>query len=469
MRGLDVLTIISSDSRFPLDATALLREGRLRSVRTFRSAQECFRAFDLEEGLSGRVVVVDSVVSDISPLNLCDALRLRYGVIEVLLVVADQSAATLERAMLAGARATVAREAANEEFTRVVVRVIELAGARGEAGSGGVGGGVGSGVATLPGLGRSLRGSTGAAACLPSTVLSVVSARGGAGKTTLSALLAGLAARCAVDTALVDFDLQFGDLGFVFGGGSGQNLYEFARELDEGGADPRRFARTVGEGLSLYVPDAVPEKAELLTGKVGAVIDTLRANHRLVVVNTGSFWTLFHAELIERSDLAICVLDPTAGAVRATRALAGMCRRLGLPGSGMLYVANRCQAELLSQRDLAELLGVEEVAALSDGGPELTVMLDSGRIDELIERGDRVVAEAGLLLDEIAVRCELELHSMAGMYASMRRGQRNLHSQRRPQPERDLRPERELRRKRGARIEQGGQGHPERKDPPCRY
>jgi len=389
-------------------------------VHTFRSGAECLRALELDDGATRRVVLIDSVVSDLSPANLCDALRVAYPDVAVLLVAAHSDIEATQRAMLAGARATIDRYAGSAELEQVIERVQETALAQEQ----------GARVRKAATYGGDISGRSADGVIVP-----VIGGRGGAGRSTLSCALAWLAAESGVDTALVDFDLQFGDLNFLFGMGSGgqlqtegctddeANLFSFLHELRDGGtaAVTRRFGRQLGECLTLYAPQPAPERAEAMSDMLPAALDALRREYALVVVNTGAYWTLFHAELLEYSAAALCVLDQTVPGVRATRILKDFCRRLGVPSSRLLCVMNRTQPDGLRAAEVAQVLRTDEVYCVSDGGRELASLLDSGDAGGLFARGAGFLAEVAVVLDELAVRSDLVLRSSASMRFSMRR------------------------------------------------
>ncbi|MCL2438225.1 MAG: hypothetical protein FWE48_00450 [Coriobacteriia bacterium] len=439
---LDVLTLVSSDKRFPLELSSLMTTGEVRVVHTFRTGSECLRALSLDDSATRRLVLVDSLVSDISPANLCDALRLSYPSLSIVMVVGQDDAEGIQRAMLAGAKATITRQASLIELSRVLERVIEASEHR-------VLNQTEGSVAGQPGMtlssGQNLENLERRAVLVP-----IIGARGGAGRSSLSSALAYLAAEAHIDTALIDFDLQFGDLSFLFGSTGQQTLgwqdvhhakenlqnegnylaaddmQSFLEEVSQGQKSRRsaeglrRFGRQLTPNLRLYAPRAVPEKTELLTQFLPAAFDRLRREHELLLVNTGAYWTLFHSELLEQSDLSICVLDQSIVGVRATIELRELCRRVGIPASRLLFVMNRVRADGLGSQDVAEVLNAEKVFTVHDAGTKLADLFDSGDFAQLLSQTP-FMAELYEVLDEIAIRSDLRVHDAVSLRYAMRR------------------------------------------------
>jgi len=419
----DVLTVVSSDKRFPLDVSALMASGQVRLVHTFRTGAECLRSFEIDSDTARKLVLIDGVISDISSANLCDALRMAYPNLGLIMVTDKSDVECVQRAMLAGARDIIDRSASTVELERVIERVNEITLSHMTDKRNG------SGSFTLPGSHRGRAESFLPTSESASVIVSVIGARGGAGRSSIASVLAWLAAESSVDTALVDFDLQFGDLGFLFGATGQQSpqhehtLSDFLQHVanTSDGTSPRRFGRVLTPNLTLLAPLAVPEKAELMASSLPSALDALRREFELVVVNTGAFWTLFHAELLERSDSAVVVLDQTVVGVRATKMLRDLCRRLGVPPSRLVYVMNRVRSDGLRAGEVAEVLHTDEVFCVREADQESARDLDNAAIAQLCERGAAFVAELAAVLDELALRNDLALRNVTSMRFALRR------------------------------------------------
>ncbi|MCL2655251.1 MAG: hypothetical protein FWD65_06105 [Coriobacteriia bacterium] len=401
---LDTLALVSSNPLCPLDLSRAAQDALARAVQTFSTGEECLKALAYQEQGDTCVVLVDSEVSDLAPLNLIDALRREHPGVSSILMADDLSPELVSRAMLAGARATLPSTTAEVDLAGVLRRLAHVT----QTGNASAASEHGSNDREQPGA-----------------IAVVFGARGGAGKSTLAASLALLAGQADLDVALVDFDVQFGDMEFLFGKTHDYTLADLAMALAQGGHRSRNFSEQIGTGVSLYTPAPEPEAAEDLAGRARQLLTAIAVEHELVIVNTGGFRPLLHAELLDTADVAVCVLDQTLVGARATRWLRERCVRLGIPPSRLLYVVNRTHTSGGYHPSLAEvgvLLDGVELRGIEDGGLKVSQLLDMGNFGALIQKGrGAFAAQIALVLDDIALSCGLDLNSLSHMRNTLRR------------------------------------------------
>lgn len=177
-------------------------------------------------------------------------------------------------------------------------------------------------------------------------LMTVVSASGGAGKSTISLLCACLAARAGVKTTLLEGDLQFGDYGVWLG------LDEELPDLSLGAECP---PLALADCLDLLKAPCFPEAAEQAGDEVVACLPSIRSTPDLVVADTGQFWNGLTAGLVCSSDLVLLVMDARRasvyGALKALELLgrvgvaSGSRRRAWSPCStGIARAAKTCSS-----------------------------------------------------------------------------------------------------------------------------
>jgi pilus assembly protein CpaE len=229
----------------------------------------------------------------------------------------------------------------------------------------------------------------------------IVSGRGGVGKSTIALLLAVLAQQRNLRVALVDLDLQFGDLSFLAGQ---EPAHAIVRKTIEQSLDHRiPFSLHAGE-LVLVEGGALPEQAERLALQTSQLLEVLGAQADLVVVNTGSFWTEIQAVLAAKSTQLLFLMDQRASSIEGCRQAIELCIRLQAAQAKFFYVLNRCGSHAaLSAQDVSLALGGVDVFALADGGPLVDELLSLGRPYELLQSKNPLVNSLVPLLD---VLCE---------------------------------------------------------------
>ena len=224
-----------------------------------------------------------------------------------------------------------------------------------------------------------------ATAPLPSAkrgyALCVVSASGGTGKSTVASLSALLSARHGYRTVLIDGDLQFGDTAAMFG-------IEEGLTIDRVVAHPQLLEDAIPTpGLPVVVaaPDRI-EQSELYLQQVPGLIDRARDTFDVVVVNTGSFWTESHVQMMEASSNTLFLMDQRPTSVKAVRKALELCARCGVAAHPFLFAVNRCSRKsLLSSIDISCALGGVAVAEFKDGGQVVGELTSSGMAEKLVD------------------------------------------------------------------------------------
>lgn len=239
--------------------------------------------------------------------------------------------------------------------------------------------------------------------------MSVVSGRGGVGKSTLCLLLAMVAESRGLRTAVLDMDLQFGDLGYLCNQDRMFSLLGYGLgglDLDERRLD----ASTI---LVLY-PIEKPEYSEVMSKNVRDLIDSARRCSDLVIVNTGSSWSDLNADIVEWSDVVVFMMDQRATSVRGCRAARDLCIRMGIPSSKFCFVLNRCTGSgQISVYDCALSLGVDVVHEVPDGGAEVEEAFSLGIPSSLMGVAGPLVDSIGDILSTILSRFGLKMQEPA--------------------------------------------------------
>ncbi|MEC4176749.1 P-loop NTPase [Adlercreutzia sp. R7] len=240
---------------------------------------------------------------------------------------------------------------------------------------------------------RSTEASTGLARA--GFLLTVVSGSGGAGKSTVSTLAAHLAARRGLRTALLDADLQFGDLRDLAGSCLRVPLEEVA-------ADGSALAAADDAPLTLIEAPRRLETAEVLGAALPAVVDELLARFDFVAVNTGAGWDEQRLALLERSVSTLFLVDQRTSSVRACRHALDLCLRCGVATSSFLLAVNRCTRHApFTSIDVSSALHGAHVVELADGGREVEELLGAGMVEALVESRNPLCTSIDRLLDEI--------------------------------------------------------------------
>lgn len=244
-------------------------------------------------------------------------------------------------------------------------------------------------------------------------VMAVVSGSGGVGKSSLAACCAVHTQMQGLRTLVVDADMQFGDMGYLVGAKDPVDLAELS-------LDPDRAARIEADPevpALACVPKRL-EESEAIVDRMARLIAGVRPHFDVVVINTGSFWSELHAQIIESSDLALFVLDQRPSSIRScTRAL-DLCRRCGIATQPFRFVLNFCSRHaLLTSIDVSCALQGATVEEVKDGGKEVGELLGAGLSRELL-------VSKNPFSESVQALCERLVPALAGGQSAGRSGRK---------------------------------------------
>ena len=215
-----------------------------------------------------------------------------------------------------------------------------------------------------------------------STVLSVFSTKGGTGKTTIAVNLAVALARCGKRVALVDLDLQFGDVGVFLNIPRCDTISDLAGEANLSPSVINGCLYKHRTGVSVLCAPSSPELAETVhTEHLDKILTVLRSEFDYVVCDLSPILddtTLF---ALDRSDTVYFITNPEIPALKNTRTCMGIIRALNCAE----------KVRLVLNRDGDPFIGRKDVESALDMQPVLVVPVDTKSASAAINRGIPVI------------------------------------------------------------------------------
>lgn len=324
-------------------------------------------AADSLDGLP-EVVLLHERIGPLPALDLVREVALRFPAVGVVLVSSDTGPALFSAAMDAGARGLAGLPLAYEELAARVQSAAQWS----------------TGVRRHLGRGPEERTGPGG------RVVTVTGAKGGVG-TTFTAVQFALAANAAGRrTALVDLDLQAGDVGSYLDVQFRRSVADLAGIRD---ISPRVLQDAVYDdrtGLALLLAPADGERGEEVDdGAARHILAALRGRYELVVVDCGTQITGANAAAVETADVAVLVTTPDVVAVRAAKRMVRMWERLQVrKPEDTATVVNRwsrhteIQPSLIAKITKTRPTRTPVPAAFK----ELQAVVDAGRVQDLDNR-----------------------------------------------------------------------------------
>ncbi|RME12834.1 MAG: response regulator [Ardenticatenia bacterium] len=329
----------SADTRENLKKL-LFFENDIEVVGTAASGEE---AIQEARRLRPDIVLMDINMPGMDGIATVEALAREVPGTQVIMMSVQSDADYLRRSMLAGAREYLIKPFTSDELSASIRRVYALAQQMRPpqveapvAPSLGAERGVGQAPAARGEATTATRGAT---------ITAVFGAKGGVGATTLAVnmALALQQQNPSARVALVDADLQFGDVSVFLNLEVTRTLRDLAESIED--ADTQflhDISVTHSSGVKVLLAPLTPVDAELVTPDVFVkLFELLRSEYDYVLVNTR---TSFHEPvltILDHADKILLVMTTEIPAIRNTKNFFELGEQLGYDESKIELVLNR--------------------------------------------------------------------------------------------------------------------------------
>ena len=306
-------------------------EREIDVVGTAGSGEEAIQqAMDLRPD----VIVMDINMPGMDGIAASEIIAQRLPFSPIIMMSVHGEAEHLKRAMNAGAREFLVKPFSGDEFSTSIKRVHERELARREQLQG------------APAV-ASASGPVATENVEEHQVIAVFSPKGGAGRTTLATNLAlALRQETSQRVALVDANLQFGDVGVLL------NLNPKNRSvLDavEGGEPDRDIIESVivdhSTGIRVLLAPPSPEGADLVTAAyLRKIVEMLKENHDWVIVDLPSGLNDHTLGVLDAADQILVVAALEITTIKNVRLFLEVADQLDYERSKIRLVINRSDA-----------------------------------------------------------------------------------------------------------------------------
>jgi len=315
------------------------------------------------------VVLVHERIGPVPALDVIRDLVLSFPAVGVVLITADTSTNVLTAAMDSGARGIIGLPLGYDALAeRVHAAAAWSMGMRRHLGSG------------TPELYAGPGGR----------VVTVTGAKGGVGATVAAVQLALAAQASGRSVALLDLDLQSGDVASYLDVQFRRSIADLAGISDINPRVLQDAVYTHDTGLGLLLAPAEGERGEEITDRVARqVLAALRSRYEVVVVDCGAQLNAANAAAVELADQALLLVTPDVVAVRAAKRMVRMWDRLQIrKAEETLTVVNRFSRGTEIQPSLVERVTGTKVArsTVPAAFKELQSVVDAGRMQDLDAR-----------------------------------------------------------------------------------
>jgi pilus assembly protein CpaE len=231
---------------------------------------------------------------------------------------------------------------------------------------------------------RRARASGGVAAA-PTTgkLITVTSAKGGVGVTTLAANLAVLLGRRSETVCAYDLNLEHGDLPVMFDLQPKMGIGEAVRDMvaQGDGFQWDDYLVRHSSGAKVLAAPLKPHDASAVTEDlVAQVTGRLRELHDYVIADLAPSYNDMNLSVYESSDRLVAITSPELTSLRRTKELLGVLASLGVPDERVLVVLNRIiEVPAIDARRAEAFLRRPVAVTIPNGGQVFPDSVSTGR------------------------------------------------------------------------------------------
>ncbi|MCX7923416.1 MAG: response regulator [Clostridia bacterium] len=231
------------------------------------------------------IVLMDINMPVMDGIRATEEITLSIPETTVIIMSVQSEQEYLKKAMSAGAREFLNKPFSTDDLIRTIIKTYDVESKRKE-------------ISSIPKIKEEIK----------SKVITVFSTKGGVGKTTIASNLAVSIARLTKKkVALIDLDLQFGDVAIMLNVSVKNTISDLIKEINMLDSDLiEDYLVTHFSGVRVLPAPIKPEYAEYITSShVEKIIKTLKENYHYIIVDSSAS---FHETVLASLDISDRIL-----------------------------------------------------------------------------------------------------------------------------------------------------------------
>ena len=371
----------------------------IENVEIIDTVNNALVANDIIRDEKPEVALVDINLPDMNGINFTEIVRRDFPLTQVIILSQNKYGETVLQAMRTGASDFLTHDVDFEELNLAIQRAGEVSIAEKRR--------VHPQTSDENGKGPSLR--AGGAGQGRGKIITVYGPKGGSGVTTLAINLAIALQSDEATVALVDGNMQFGDIGVMLNEIAKFSVIDLIPRINE--LDKKVIEDVMvlhkSSGLHLLAAPSRPELAEKVTGNNFAkILEMLREIFDFVVVNTSSYISDPCLAALDAGDIIVLLTTQEIAAIRGTRTFLDLWEMFGMDKNRLILTLNRYKKErAITPEKISERLNLPIPVTIMEDEDKvyrstnlgIPFMLDHK--DTSIEKNIRTIA--GLILENL--------------------------------------------------------------------
>lgn len=314
----------------------------------------------------------------------------------VIMISVQGESEYLKKAMSAGARDFIIKPFTGEDLARTVLDVYKIDAKRKEANN----------------LKKKDEVQT--------KIISVFSTKGGVGKTTIATNLAVSIARLSKKkVALIDLDLQFGDVAIMLNVSLKSTIHDLIKEINQiDGNNIDDYMVTHFSGLKVLPAPLKPEYAEYITAAhISKIINSLRGKYHYIIIDTSNILNEVVLGALDLSDEILVVSTLDLPTIKNVKTGLDLMESLHYPTSKIHLVLNKANEQFgIKFKDFEDSLRCNIWANIPEDSQTVVTSANKG-FPFVITRSETKVAKSimGIAKELIGDKSEAETKEKTGL------------------------------------------------------
>lgn len=304
------------------------------------------------------VVLMDINMPVMNGLEATEEISVKFPQVMVIIMSVQSEVDYMKKAMLSGAKEYIIKPFTIDDLTETIISTYEKVKER------------------LP-----IESLAASSEVENAHVISVFSSKGGVGKSVIASNLAyALSQESKGKVALVDFDLQFGDIGMVMNLKPKVTLTELTDEqMSADGDHIKNYLIEVTKNFDVLLAPRKPEHAEYISDKhIKEIIVTLRKKYDYVIVDTATNFEDTTLAVLDVSDRIYYVATMDLLAIKNTKLGLDVMNSLRYSQDKVHVLINRNVKSGIHIADVEKILNYKIESLLSEDSKTLLKSVNQG-------------------------------------------------------------------------------------------
>lgn len=367
-----IKVVVVDDSKDTVDNIATLLSISGRNMEVVGTANGGRDGVKIVQKLQPDIVLMDINMPDLDGLTATGILTASNPDLGVIIMSVQGEQEYLKKAMSAGAREYLVKPFTSDELVASVEKTYELQNKR-------------------------KHGSRSPDQNIQSRIFSIFSTKGGVGKTTIACNLAVALARTTKKrVALVDLDLQFGDVAVMMNLSVKNTLYDLVKDLKNVDADiVNDYLTTHFTGVHVLPAPVKPEYAEFIDAKqIEKVLGLLAGNYHYIVIDLPAALSEIVLTALDASERILVVSTLDLPTIKNVKVGLDLMESIKYPREKLHVVLNKASEQFgIKYREFEDAVGHPIWSLMPEDSNTVITSANKG-IPFVMTREDTKVAKA---------------------------------------------------------------------------